>query len=267
MAKKITFTERFPFAGLFVVIAIAFAIPLTIYSLNNVSTQTEQHASTIAPYCSTTNTKDCMYGCSPTTTGGTCLAAPTSTPTPCPSSTQQILSEFGANITGSSTCAMRNTIYNAFTRLYTGKYRTLITKEGTYNIRLTTRTLHDGNCGGFLQDKNNLDFYNLADCVSDTSKSTYMLSHEITHILARRVVQYTNYPYSSLVSKDPSCYKNGFLKTYSGINISGVDPKFESFAEAAALFIVNSRVGLYGTISNFQSQCPNTYSAIKSSIF
>ncbi len=44
MARKISFSERFPLAGIFLVIAVAIAIPLTIWSLNNVSTQTQQFA-------------------------------------------------------------------------------------------------------------------------------------------------------------------------------------------------------------------------------
>lgn len=62
MAKKISFSERFPLAGIFLVIAIALAIPLTTWSLNNVSTQTEQHAATAT--CTSTYGASCYkYSC------------------------------------------------------------------------------------------------------------------------------------------------------------------------------------------------------------
>ncbi len=44
MAKSLGFRKRFPHAGLFLIIAIILAIPFTVWSLNHVSTQTQQHA-------------------------------------------------------------------------------------------------------------------------------------------------------------------------------------------------------------------------------
>lgn len=41
---KTSFLQRFPHAGIIMVFAIVLAIPLTVWSLNNVSTQTEQQA-------------------------------------------------------------------------------------------------------------------------------------------------------------------------------------------------------------------------------
>jgi len=72
--KSIGFRVRFPHFGLFLVIAIAIAIPLTVWSLNNVSTQTQQDAATY------TCTKYAKQFCSPepcdsqteTTGTGTC---------------------------------------------------------------------------------------------------------------------------------------------------------------------------------------------------
>ncbi len=45
MAKTNDFAARFPHAGIFLVIAVAIAIPLTVWSLNNVPTNTQQFAS------------------------------------------------------------------------------------------------------------------------------------------------------------------------------------------------------------------------------
>lgn len=81
MAKKSNrFTDRFPHFGLFLVIAIALAIPLTVWSLNNVSTITQQEAalrdvydcihrspdcpSSIYPYCTTFSYSQ-YYRCAP----------------------------------------------------------------------------------------------------------------------------------------------------------------------------------------------------------
>jgi hypothetical protein len=47
MARQVTISDRFPFAGLFIVIAIALAVPLTVWSLSNVPTQTNQQAATL----------------------------------------------------------------------------------------------------------------------------------------------------------------------------------------------------------------------------
>jgi len=50
MAKRgYGFADRFPHVGIFLIIAVTIAIPLTVWSLNNVSTQTKQHAATCTP--------------------------------------------------------------------------------------------------------------------------------------------------------------------------------------------------------------------------
>jgi len=73
MAKSNGFTSRFPNFGIFFVIAIALAIPLTTWSLNNVSTNTQQHAQTAT--CTARGGTCYKYNC-PTSgyllTSGTC---------------------------------------------------------------------------------------------------------------------------------------------------------------------------------------------------
>ncbi len=77
MARKISFSERFPLAGIFLVIAVAIAIPLTTWSLNNVSTQTQQFAAQGG------NGKGHNKNVTPTPTP-TAITTPTLTPTPAP---------------------------------------------------------------------------------------------------------------------------------------------------------------------------------------
>ncbi len=70
MAKSIKFRERFPHFGIFLVIAIALAIPFTVWSLNNIQTQTQQYAAMpsyyYSQYSSSWQTSTChlaTYGC------------------------------------------------------------------------------------------------------------------------------------------------------------------------------------------------------------
>lgn len=83
--KSYGFRQRFPFAGLFLVIAVAVAIPLTVWSLNNVSTITNQQAQTpkcgannLNPTCPTGFT--CRYVSNNPLFGGTCVLESLSTP-------------------------------------------------------------------------------------------------------------------------------------------------------------------------------------------
>ena len=84
MAKTVTITDRFPFAGVFFVIAVALAVPLTVWSLNHAPTQTKQQAAGYT--CGANNQKPtcpagyaCSYIQGNPTFGGTCytLAVPT----------------------------------------------------------------------------------------------------------------------------------------------------------------------------------------------
>jgi hypothetical protein len=78
MARKgYGFSDRFPHFGIFLVIAVAIAIPLTVWSLNNASTNTRQYAQ--ASKCGPSNQNPscpidykCLFTANNPLLGGTC---------------------------------------------------------------------------------------------------------------------------------------------------------------------------------------------------
>lgn len=75
---------RLPHFGKVLFLALVISLGISVWSVQNAPTQTQQYASVEPedPYCSSFNTRDCIYGCTPTSTGGTCKPAPTPTPVP-----------------------------------------------------------------------------------------------------------------------------------------------------------------------------------------
>lgn len=80
MAKSIGFRNRFPHFGIFFVLAVALAIPITTYSLNNVSTNLNQYAAGLLDNSATPSATLTITPASIIT--DTPILTPTSTPTP-----------------------------------------------------------------------------------------------------------------------------------------------------------------------------------------
>lgn len=260
MAKRVTFSDRFPFAGLFIVIAIALAVPLTVWSLNHAPTQTKN-------YAQVSQIDDLEVGVDDNLAMSPMVNTTTSTATvsTCPSKSQ-ILSKFGANVLGSANCKMLLAIYNAYDAAFDWtKYSAMIQSNTPFNLHLIVKNLGDYKCGGYVPDKNNIYIYDLNDCVSSAKATTYIIIHETAHLVGQRnKTLYDTYPIGTLATKDKSCYDNKFLKSY---NRRDTIASNESMAEASALLILNSRKGALATITDFKSQCDYTYAEIKSSFF
>lgn len=60
---KMSFLQRFPHAGIIMVLAVVFAIPLTLWSFNNASTQTQEHAQTVSYTCTGNGGTCYKYSC------------------------------------------------------------------------------------------------------------------------------------------------------------------------------------------------------------
>ena len=258
--KSIGFRDRFPRFGIIVVMAIALAIPLTQWSLSHVPTQTRNYAADTLSEdleVGTDDIPDASFTISSVTSSASSPTCPTKA---------EILSKFGANVTGTANCKMLLAIYNAYDTAFSwSKYRAMIKSNTTFNLHLIVKKLGDQKCGGYVTDKNNIYVYDLNDCVSNSKSTTYMIIHETGHLVGQRnSALYESYPISTLASQDSSCYSSKFLKTY---NRRDTVARHESMAEASALIIINSRKGALGTITNFRTQCGNTYSEIKSTFF
>ncbi len=99
----------------------------------------------------------------------------------------------------------------------------------------------------------------------DFIRVAMFIIHESGHIItARNSSLRTAFSSAGLTRLDARCYDRGFLKTYS---LRTTNPVSESFAEAVALFIGRRKVGPLGTITNFATECPNTFSWIERTVF
>ncbi len=88
-----------------------------------------------------------------------------------------------------------------------------------------------------------------------------LLIHESGHIIsARNPSMRPAFGDANLAARDPQCYVNGLLRTYTG---PGTNLLGESMAEATGLFIVHSR----RSIADFRTDCPNTYEWIRANLY
>ena len=99
----------------------------------------------------------------------------------------------------------------------------------------------------------------------DFARIAMFLIHETGHIISSRTYSLrAAFSGAGLTRLDPNCYDRGFLKTCS---LRTTNPVNESFAEATALFIGRRKVGVYGTITNVQTERPHTYAWIQTTVF
>lgn len=157
MAYK-SFNQRFPKFKWVLFLAVLITLPLTVFSVQKVSTSTEQHAAACVSagqvcgdamaadccaglscsafnrgtcvtnaYCSTENNRDCIYGCTPTSSGGNCKSAPKlAAPTGLKSySSYCKISGVEYDTINFNWNAVNNaTAYTLYHRIYTTKYST-----------------------------------------------------------------------------------------------------------------------------------------------
>lgn len=168
MAKK-SFLQRFPHFGLIMIIAVVLAIPLTVWSTKNVSTQTEQHASVAPePYCSSFNIRDCIYGCQPTTSGGYCKSAPT--PTPAPLSAPTNLSGYLSSCVKTSYGTTTGTLHLSWSKVTNATSYKITVYNSIQTINLSSTTNYYSTSSYSYATGYNL--YSYVQAYNSTSKTT-----------------------------------------------------------------------------------------------
>jgi hypothetical protein len=130
-----------------------------------------------------------------------------------------------------------------------------------------------GSCSGYTPNPHAIQVRDLKQClaaVSDAADPDFrrvatFLNHESGHVMSQRnPALKTQFNSANLVQLDAKCYDRGFLKTYS---LRTTNPVSESFSEALALFVWRKKVGRYGTINDFKTECPHTYEWIRTTVF
>src|SRR3989344_345500 len=119
---------------------------------------------------------------------------------------------------------------------------------------------------------NKIQFMNFEDYVRSKGERGpgFLIVHEFGHKIGGRSNLDNLFPHDVLKrsSTDSDCYDDGFLKSY-GLRRRELSPKRESFAEAIALYIYNSKKGFlpHTDIDDFRNECPATHEWIGNNVF
>jgi hypothetical protein len=169
-------------------------------------------------------------------------------------------------------CADRIKVYQMFIRPFGyDRYARLMDTSLTFTLQL----YHNGDpgCSGYTPNTRTIQIRNLRSCLSyvsgpsdpDFNRIAMFLIHESGHVLRQRNTALgRSFQDASLTTRDRSCYDRGFIITYS---LRSTTWYSESISEAMGLFIVNSKRGSLGTITDFRRQCPNTYEWVRAHVF
>lgn len=171
-------------------------------------------------------------------------------------------------------CADRIKVYQMFMLPFAyQRYPVRLNPADAFTMHLyRTSSPTVGSCSAYVPSSQAMQIRDLRSCLASVSGTTdadfiriaMFLIHESGHIItARTPLLRTAFSTANLSARDPSCYDRGFLKTYS---LRSTNPVSESFAEGVALFIGNRKRGSLGTITNFRTECPNTYAWIHTNV-
>ncbi|MEI8259709.1 MAG: hypothetical protein WCJ30_28925 [Deltaproteobacteria bacterium] len=234
-----------------------------------------------------TDATDVDSGAPVTDSGVSIDAGPAVAPLPtCGNVNQRLLDDFGIIIrpgtipfeglaTEDIGCAARISVYQMFMRPFQYvRYPVRLRPADPFTMHLYhTASPTAGSCSAYVPSAHAMQVRDLSQClrvVSGTADPDFIriamfLIHESGHIImARNSSLRTAFQAANLPAHDPGCYDRGFLKTYSLRTTTALN---ESFAEAAALFIGRRKVGRLATISNFATECPNTFAWIQTMVF
>ncbi len=172
-------------------------------------------------------------------------------------------------------CADRIKVYEMFMRPFAyQRYPVRLNPSDPFTMYLyRTASPASGSCSAYVRNAHTMQIRDLSQCLRVVSGTTdrdfiriaMFLIHESGHIITSRNYSLrTAFQNANLPARDPRCYDRGFLKTYS---LRTTNPVSESFAEATALFIGRRKVGPLGTITDFATECPNTFAWIQTTVF
>jgi len=172
-------------------------------------------------------------------------------------------------------CADRIKVYQMFIRPFQyERFGPRVDPSVPFTMHLyRTGTGSTASCSAYVPNANAIQIRDLSDCLRvvsgpsdpDFNRIAMFLIHETGHIIRARTPSLgTSFQNARLAAQDPACYDRGFIVTYS---LRTTNPISESMAEAIGLFVVNRKVGRYGTISNFRTECPHTYAWVRTNIF
>jgi len=157
-------------------------------------------------------------------------------------------------------CSDLQEIYGAYQKAsQSDKYRSLL--NGTSTIM---RIYTDEGCSAYTNSPY-IDIY-IKNC-RDISIN-YLTLHETGHRLSRFMQpEFSMNKLDELIEKDPTCYDQGYLKSY--FRRKG-RKHGESFAEMAALYVMGGRERVAGDgvrISDFKSECDDSYNYIGGALY
>lgn len=182
---------------------------------------------------------------------------------------------FGGLASENIGCADRIKVYQMFLRPFRyARYQQRMDPTRTFTMHLyRSASPSIGSCSGYVPSGRAMQIRDLRQCLRvvsgpddpDFIRIAMFLIHESGHIITSlRPSLKTAFSEARLVERDASCYDRGFLKTYS---LRTTNPVSESFAEATALFIGRRKVGIHGTIRDFDEECPHTFAWIRDTVF
>src|SRR4051812_1622385 len=144
----------------------------------------------------------------------------------------------------SITCGQKVLVYQMFMRAFQWQgYAQHLDPSDPFTMHLyRTATPHAGSCSAYTPSAHAIQIRDLHACLSvvtgttdpDFARIATFLNHESGHVIADRHPSLkTDFASANLAHLDPSCYDQGFIKTYS---LRTTNPTSESFAESLALF-------------------------------
>src|SRR3989338_1885659 len=157
-------------------------------------------------------------------------------------------------------CSDLQEIYEAYQKAsQSDRYRSLLNGTST-----TMRIYTDEGCSAYTHSPF-IDIY-IKGCRDITI--TYLTLHETGHRLSRFMQpEFSRNKLDELIEKDPTCYDQGYLKSYFRRKGS---KHGESFAEMAALYVMGGRERVAGEgrpISDFKSEGDDSYNYIGGALY
>ena len=205
------------------------------------------------------------------------------TPSPIPDCSQidsSLLNDFNVRVSGQeATCNVKQIVYGFYSIPFRSPEYARNLKTGSPFSVIINLPDQPGRCHGLGNGKDTITMWGFMECYIQSEhgqRIAQFLIHETGHIMRYKnyrefgVLYAKNLP--GLIKQDPTCYNQGYLKTYSlrcG-SACGIIPSSEDFAESSAVYVYNGKPVTTGDgipIVNLKASCPATYNYFKDNVF